>query len=107
MNPRWRGRFPQNVINRRDRAHWSYLKPDDEALLCTFGECHGKRVRILRFATSEERERLKLEGRADCWFAVEAVDYKFPLDEIDNGVQAKQAIFASKELRRIPEVSHG
>lgn len=106
-NQRWRGRFPPNVINRRGRAFWTYLGPGDEAELFTFGSCHGKRVRVLRFATAEEVTRCGLEDEGRIWFAVEAVGYKFPLEDFDNGKQVTRILIPAKQLRRIREVAHG
>jgi hypothetical protein len=95
---RWRGRFPNNVVNRRAKDHWQYLNVGDEAVMNDFSEDHGKRVVIKAVVTAADQERLKLEGRRELWFVVEAVgSWKF---EYANGERGARVAAHCREQRR-------
>lgn len=96
-NPRWRGRFPPNVINRRARTHWVYLEPGDEATVRDEFEEGGRRVRLLRVASPEDRKRLSLEGRVDRWFLAELIGWTAASA---GGRQINRAFFHASELKR-------
>jgi hypothetical protein len=105
LNRSWKGRFPKNVLDKRDRDYWRYLSVGDEAELCTFDRDHGRRVRISKVIDVADRRRLQIEGRAGLWFEVEADGWEFVFKD---GIRSTRTAMHAKELRRRskPELKH-